>query len=289
MSFLQLRYEHLGLLAFAILWVNTLLVVGAAFWPLRQLLGWLKRFRSEGLIEATVLIEAAALGDGAIAEHRIEQVGRRASDDADRQAILFHDRSLHGTVLGGRVRTLDGDELELASVEGDAAEIWVARSAQNERAACPSETAFDEAYRPACRAKGFVRQVVTPIAAGERVWIAAQRDGGQLVGSPQAPMLVATVNPRSYCRSRVLLVFLFMMATLALAAGVSWLALYPPVFGTVSTIGGAVGLVYFLLVQPAGVMLRDAVLPPSRLFLRGSWVKSGSEGKGAPAGDALYS
>ncbi len=43
---------------------------------------------------------------------------------------------------------------------------------------------------------------------------------------------------------------------LGAATGITWLALTPPVFGPISTLGGAMGLAYFLLVQPAGVMLR---------------------------------
>ena len=39
------------------------------------------------------------------------------------------------------------------------------------------------------------------------------------------------------------------------AVGVSALALTRPYFGSWSTAGGALGLVYFLLVQPAGVAL----------------------------------
>ncbi|HZO12649.1 MAG TPA: hypothetical protein VFB62_05315, partial [Polyangiaceae bacterium] len=62
----------------------------------------------------------------------------------------------------------------------------------------------------------------------------------------------------------------------------TYLALYPPIFGTVSIVGGALGLVFFLLVQPAGTAIRDAVRVPSVAQLRGSWVRPKSEGQGSP-------
>jgi hypothetical protein len=42
----------------------------------------------------------------------------------------------------------------------------------------------------------------------------------------------------------------------------------------VSTLGGAACLGFFLIVQPAGTALRDAVRLPSRAWLRGRWMRS---------------
>jgi hypothetical protein len=41
------------------------------------------------------------------------------------------------------------------------------------------------------------------------------------------------------------------------AAACTTLALWPPVFGRISTVGGLAGLAFFLLVQPLGTALRD--------------------------------
>ena len=52
------------------------------------------------------------------------------------------------------------------------------------------------------------------------------------------------------------------------------MALWPPVFGLVSTLGGALCLAFFLIVQPAGTALRDAVRVPSRAIVRGQWKRA---------------
>jgi hypothetical protein len=100
---------------------------------------------------------------------------------------------------------------------------------------------------------------------------------------------LASFDPQRWCRARTALTIAFMLAAVAGALFITWLALRPPVLGTISTIGGALGLAFFLLIQPAGTMARDAVLLPSHAHLRGSWVKAGSEGDGGPAvGEGLY-
>jgi len=45
----------------------------------------------------------------------------------------------------------------------------------------------------------------------------------------------------------------------------------PPVFGTVSTVGGALALAFFLLVQPAAVAARNAARTPDRQPVGGIW------------------
>ena len=66
----------------------------------------------------------------------------------------------------------------------------------------------------------------------------------------------------------------FIVAFLVGSAGITVLALWPPVFGRVSTLGGALGLVYFLgFLLPGGVLVRDAVRPASVAFVRGRWTR----------------
>src|SRR5262245_24231097 len=103
----MLTREVMGLLCLAILWVNTLLVVLAAFGPLREHLAVLARIRRHGLRRGRVV---RGCEDGVFARHTVAQVGRRASDDADRQAILFHDRDYQSRLFGGAV-AIEGEEL----------------------------------------------------------------------------------------------------------------------------------------------------------------------------------
>ena len=51
------------------------------------------------------------------------------------------------------------------------------------------------------------------------------------------------------------------------------LVLQPPLMGTWSTVGGAGLLTYFLLVQPAGVSLREVMAAPDRRPVRSTWVE----------------
>jgi hypothetical protein len=61
------------------------------------------------------------------------------------------------------------------------------------------------------------------------------------------------------------------VGVLAVAGACTAVALTPPAFGTISKIGAALCLAFFLLVQPAGTAVREAVRAPSRALLRGRW------------------
>lgn len=270
----MLTHTTMGLLALGILWVNTLLVVGAAL----KVLGNIMARHGEA---KTALVGTVVSDD--IARHVVEQVGRKASDDADRKAILFHDRAFRSEIAGGTVAISD-EELTL---EGDG-EVWLGNDERRE-AALRDRPPFEEAYQSASKAKGFVRNVTARVERGANVWIIAQRSGDVLGPTAAGTLVISTLDPAAWCRRKALLLVAFVIAMVALAAGCTLLALYPPVFGTISMIGGAAGLAFFLLVQPAGVMARDAVLFPNCAHVRGSWIDEDSEGRGGPApGDEVY-
>jgi hypothetical protein len=71
-----------------------------------------------------------------------------------------------------------------------------------------------------------------------------------------------------------LLVVAFIVGELLACAFATRLALWPPVFGRVSTIGGVLCLAFFLAVTPVGVWVRDRCRPPSRAVSQGA----GTEG-----------
>ena len=118
-----LPYEWLGLLALAILWVNVLLVAGAALAQRRRLgeirASWLAARARGELVEGVV--ERGDGPDGALAIRRIEQSGR-AMTVGGPDRILFTDRRAQSASLGGAVRS--GDRvIEVAAQDG--AEIWI--------------------------------------------------------------------------------------------------------------------------------------------------------------------
>jgi hypothetical protein len=73
------------------------------------------------------------------------------------------------------------------------------------------------------------------------LWIEALLVAGSVWGSP---------SPRPAACA-------FIGADVALCSAVTGLALWPPVFGPVSTFGAVLCLAFFLAVTPAGVWMRD--------------------------------
>lgn len=275
----MLSNETMGVLALAILWVNTLLVAGAAWLELRDLAA-----RRAGMKPLAIgatglgLFEACVTrGDGpggAIAVQRTEQVGRNANEGGSGRGILFADRSYASEIPGGEVETTDGRRV-VVRAETDRAEVWPSPEAVRESASCPGPERFDEAYELARKARGFTRTVTVSLRPGDRVWIAGELahdpEQGLVVRPGPRGLLVSAIDPRALCARRIALVVVAILGLLGVAAGFTAIALVPPAFGTVSKIGAGLCLAYFLLVQPAGTALRDAVRPPSRAILRGAW------------------
>lgn len=278
----MLSRELMGVLALAILWVTTLLIAAAAAKEIAALSAWRRRLAllegdsGAGLVRARVTSGAGP--GGALAVHRIEQVGRAATnDDGGRRVILFSDRSLASEVFGGTVaREGSGAAIEI-EIEADAgAEVWVTPSTMVTSAACASDEIFDAAFAAAKKAKGYAR-TVEGAATGEVFLfgqLRARGDGLALGPAKPGGLLVATFDPRPWLDRKIALAALFIAGDLAIAAACSAVALWPPRFGLVSTLGGAACLGFFLIIQPAGTALRDAVRLPSRASLRGRWMRT---------------
>jgi hypothetical protein len=254
----MLSREVMGALALAILWVNTLLIAAAALKRAAEL-GRMRR--AFGAVAKGTVVT----GDGpagALAALEIEQVGR-LSAGANPQ-ILFHDRAHACRIFGGRVAFEGGAEVDVAPAE-EGAEVWIDAPSVARPAGCPSEAAFDAACSEARKARGFSRSVSTPILAGEKVFLAPAN--GARAG------LVSKLDPRTWIARRTALAYAFAGAEVLVAAACTAASLQAPLFGTVSTAGAAAGLVFFLLVQPAGTSVRDALRPPSRAPRHDQWTR----------------
>jgi hypothetical protein len=249
----MLSREIMGALALAILWVNTLLIAAAGAKQIASLRA--RRAVLAGMVRGRVVRGNGP--DGVFAAHRIEQVGRAGADAA---SILFHDRSAEGEVFGGAIALDGGGEREVRA--SAPAEVWLTPRELCDAVACESREAFEAAYGPAAKAKGYARTVVAEMRPGATVFVA---DG--------EAVLVASMDPRALLAKKAGIGAAFIAAELVAASTCTALALYPPVFGLVSTIGGALGLAFFLLVQPAGTAVRDAMLVPSLTPVRGRWVR----------------
>lgn len=299
----MLSRELMGLLALGILWVNTLLVALAAAKDLAALLAKRRSLRALhlelGELHAGVLVGRVARGDGpggALAAQSIEQIGRSAGEGGEAgatRAILFSDRAASGVIFGGalRVEIAPGEAEEIAIAAAEGAEVWLPREELERAAEEPSGDSFDRAYEDAKKARGYARTVTASVEAGRTIWIAGELtregdDGAFRIGGPPAhgaAVIVSTVDPRALCGRKIALSIVAIGGILAVAAGSTALALTRPHFGIVSTLGGAAALAFFLLVQPAGTMLRDAVRLPHRALLRGAWRREeGALGAEAP-------
>mgnify|MGYP006291028095 CR=1 FL=1 len=273
----MIPYAWMGGLALVVLWVNTLLVAAVAL----KSAAWIRRHRmprrltapSSGDGLAMVQVESGGGPDGHLADHRIEQRGRKLS--GDEAAIGWHDRQFQSRVYGGRARWAGVPVQVQPPGEEAEVEVWPDRDTQLRRAALPERAALDDALERARRAKGELREVVVPVAPGDTAWIAGrfrEVDDGFVVTAPEdGPLLVSRVDPRAWAAAAQSRLLAFAVAVVAIAGGITALCLVPPAFGTASTIGGALALGFFLLVQPAGTWIRDRMLPPPHRPLEGRW------------------
>ncbi len=284
----MLSHEIMGALALAILWVNTLLIVAAAYKDMDALAALARRLRQLGPDETGPgLVEGLCTegrGEaGALAALRREQVGRKAR--GEEPAIVFDDRPAESEVWGGALAATGGPIAIEAPREGAQIEVWIAPEAARAAAACPSAEAFDAALPDARKARGFVRTVAATLGKGARIFVFGEvrrAAGGRTIGPAQdGTFIVSGIDPRSFCAQKQATCAVFIVLALAAAAGCTALALSEPRFGNLSKLGGLLGLLYFLLVQPAGVWLREAVQRPSRAALRGKWTRPGASS--APA------
>src|SRR5262249_35246233 len=156
--------EIMGALALAIVWVNTLLIVAAAWIELRKLSRRVRGLRWLAPGErGTGLVAACVLGEEPIACHRVEQIGRSEDSAAEAQpAILFADRPYGGVVRGGPASLVASGEVVILE-PADGAEVWVGADRIRADAACASVERFDEAYADARKARGFARTIEAQI------------------------------------------------------------------------------------------------------------------------------
>lgn len=248
--------DLLGLLALAALWVNTLLIVGHAGLELGELRR--RKTRLRGLRHGRV-------SEGApLAEARTVQVGRSRGDEQ----VHFHDRSFASECFGGTVQTA-AEALQLPPVDPSGAiEVWPDPRRMHEAGLCPSAEAFESVYASACKARGAERVIRHALAVGDEVWV-VPADGDE-------PLWISGLDPTPWLARQQALLVLFMVGSLATLGLCTALVLWPPVYETVSTLGGALSLAFFLLVQPLGATVSERVRPLHRAALRGRWLRPGS-------------
>lgn len=269
----MLSNTWMGAVALFILWGNTLLVLLAALRNLGSL---------RALVADTRPLDVASLPVGThrgwfrasasapVATHVIHQLGRLAAGGAP--AIIWHDQRAESTSLEAELTV--GQRAIAVPARREHVAVWADEGTVRARAACPSPAEFDLAAAGARKPKGFERPVEVALSGDVHV-VGTVRVGPEaaLVVDAENPLVLSAFDPVAFVRRRTLVVvFLFIPITIGLAGVCTALALTPPVFESwVSKLGGMLGLLFFLLVLPAGTRLRDFLLPPHRQFLRGAW------------------
>jgi hypothetical protein len=253
----------MGMLALGIFWVNTLLIAAAT---LKERAKLVARRMALGSVSRGKILR----GDGprgVLATFEVMQRGRLTA--ADPPSILFSQRALRHTVSGGCLALEDGSEVGIRPSENG--EVWVDDATFRVAASCPSDVAFERAAIDARKADGFVRTVIVELTAGRDVFAARG----------EASLLVATMDPRVWLARRMRLAHAFVVAEIVVAGACSATALHSPRFGTLSTLGGAASLAFFLIVQPLGTLVRDTLVPPSRARRTTTWARPQRAGHAA--------
>lgn len=272
MSDFELSPVFMGILCLAVLWTATALVVAVVLRDALRLRRRQQQLRGAGLAEGTIV-------EGVLARHTEELTGR-VLPRAKTPTILLHPRAQQSEILGGKIRLDDGTLIEIPALPRAASEVWRAE------AKLPG-LEFSAAFAESKRAKGWRTTLTTELGAGQRVWVFGQLDQGKLAPisdafEPSSPdrVLVSLIDPRAFYSRKIGFSIAAAIAILAAACLVTALALVPPAFGLVSTIGGALCLGYFLGVQPIGVWIADQIAAPAIAVTHRKMVEP------APAGQA---
>lgn len=259
----MLTREIMGYVALWVLWGNTLLVAIAAAKQAFALLARANQLRARRVVGRVV--------GGPIAELAVDQIGRQGSGRAP--SVLWHDKTYRGRILGGRVE-IEGKGTARLSPADDAV-VWVEPSRMQEAARCPSASAFGDTHEAARKVKGAARSVVVPVSAGEIVSVPGELrgEGDDLEIVMTGKPTVLAIDPLRFAADKSRIVLAYFVPGVVLGAAVcTIIALHQPVFDSlVSKLGGLLAFIYFLLVLPAGTMVRDWMREPHERILRGKW------------------
>jgi hypothetical protein len=262
----MLSRELMGVFALGILWFNTGLVLAVAVRQLSNVLALKKQLvRAKGRGD---LASGTVVRGEPFAVRRISQLGRATTTGSER--IVFTDGAQSFEVLGGAIETDDG-EVEVTPAPPAASEVWTDTTREEEVLACPSADEFERAHVEASKFKGYARDAELSVRSGDRIWVYGSRTKNRIAARDDRPLVVSLVDPLSFCDRTARLLVIFLVASAIVLCAVTGLALWPPHFGVASTIGGALGLVYFLAIQPLGTAVRDAVKTPARRTVGAVW------------------
>lgn len=261
----MIQPEWMGLALLGIAWVTAFMIAIDALIDARAMRARLAQWKT-ALLEGTVVA-------GELAVHEVEQ--RVKQLDAAEPGLVFFDRSHVSRVLGGAV-TVGAETLEVKGAAG--AEVWFDEATRTASAACPSLSEYDRLDKLAQGAGGGLRTVKSSLRAGQKVWLVGARQGASFEAS-----VVSNFDPRPWAKGRIAAIAGLIVVNFAWVAAGTVLALWPPVFGTVSVVGALVLIGHFLGMTPIAMAAREKSRTPAVAFIRGSWKREASAQLPLPA------
>lgn len=264
----MLTRELMGLFALGVLWLNAGLIFAVALRQMRSLARLRSQLRGASAQGELVRGRVGEAPEGVLALRSLHQTGRAMTKEPDR--VLFTDGPQSFEVRGGVVE-VDGEPVAIRETRPGEAEVWLDPARTDEALACGSPEEFDEAFTAGSKYKGYARQVELEVREGDEVWVLGRRDGNAMAPWDDRPLVVSMIDPVAWAGWAVRQVAAFLALSVLGLALVTGLALWPPHFGLVSTIGGALCFAYFLAVQPLATALRDRVRTPARRLEGALW------------------
>ncbi len=249
----MLTNEWMGAFCLGVVWLNTLLIA-AHVWQAQRALA-----REKAALGSVIRARVVDTGGASsLAELSVSQIGR-AMTSGGTPRILFTEASRSAQLHGGAVE-LEGQRIALTVEEPT--RVWCVASEGTR-----SDSDFDAAYAAASTSRGHASVLAISIGArGAEVWLAGTRDEDAM-----RVRLISDRDPRAVLGGGRARAFAFIVASIAVLAGVTALAVTRPWFSGLSTLGGVLAVAYFLAVQPLGVALREAIAAPDQRRLGGTW------------------
>jgi hypothetical protein len=149
--------------------------------------------------------------------------------------------------------------------------VWPSEISLREAALCPSREAFDELETRAQTARGVEWGLDLTASEESLVYVYGRlTDDGHLVPAPVdenvgtelSALLVAATDPRAWLRVQRFRLLLGVLGIWAALLGSVAVCAQPPAFGPLSQLGALLLFIFFLLVQPFGVFLRESSALP---------------------------
>lgn len=249
----MLSPQVMGLAALGLAWITAVMIALDALIDARAMWKRLGEWKTT-LLQGTVVANELAVHE---VEQRVKQL------DGDEPGLVFFDRKHVSTVTGGLV-SIGTEQLEVTGAR--APEVWIDSDTRAAAAGCSSQAAFDGMNTSAQAAGGGLRTVRTSIKSGAQVWISGAKQGSKVEAT-----LVANFDPRGWAKSRLARIAGMITLNFAWVAGGTVVALWPPVFGVVSTLGAMVLIGHFLGMTALAMTFREKSRTPAVAFLRGTW------------------